>query len=438
MTNRRRSLVGYLSAEAIGLMGTRLSMIALPWFVLMTTGSAAKTGLVAFCEMAPYAVAKLLSGPVIDRVGARRVSVLADIVSAPVIGLVPVLHGLGWLDFSVLLPLVAITGMARGPGDTAKAALVPGIADAAEVPLANVTGMAGTVQRLADTVGPALAGVLIVWIGPTGALALNAVTFALSGLLIRLTVAEQAHSPQSGESDDEPYLTRLRQGFRFVVRDRLLLMITVMIAVTNLLDAAVMSVLLPVWAVESGAGPAGIGTVWAAVSITAVVGSLTAATFAHRLPRRTTFLVAFLIGGAPRIAILAVGLPVWVVIAVWAVSGLALGLLNPILSATQYERIPKHLLGRVSAVISTSANAGVPIGGLAGGLLLSGTGLGPTVLVCAALYLVATTVPALRPEWRSMEPAGGAGHVGGDDDDAGTTADDAGRTRTDNEPTTAR
>ena len=74
----RTPLYGWLTAEAISLTGTRVSMVALPWFVLTTTGSATKTGLVALAEMLPLVVLKVLGGPVIDRVGARRVAITCD------------------------------------------------------------------------------------------------------------------------------------------------------------------------------------------------------------------------------------------------------------------------------------------------------------------------------------------------------------------------
>ena len=55
-------LVGFLVADAISLCGTRVSMIAIPWLVLTTTGSAAQTGLVAFAELLPLVVVQALAG----------------------------------------------------------------------------------------------------------------------------------------------------------------------------------------------------------------------------------------------------------------------------------------------------------------------------------------------------------------------------------------
>jgi MFS family permease len=91
------------------------------------------------------------------------------------------------------------------------------------------------------------------------------------------------------------------------------------------------------------------------------------------------------------------------VVAVWTVSGLGAGLINPILSATIYERVPRPLLGRVTALGGTLAYAGMPVGGPVAGLLVATAGFAPAVLVLAAAYFAATTLPALRPQWRELD-----------------------------------
>lgn len=94
---------------AVSLTGTRVSAVALPWFVLVTTGSATQTGLVAFFEMAPYVVVEALTGPLVDRVGPRTVSWSTDLASATAAA-VPLLHALHLLSFPLLLALVAVIG----------------------------------------------------------------------------------------------------------------------------------------------------------------------------------------------------------------------------------------------------------------------------------------------------------------------------------------
>ena len=143
----RRPLYGWLTADAISLVGTRVSMIALPWFVLTTTGSATKTGLVALAETLPMVLLKVLGGPVIDRLGARRVAISCDLASVVVVGVIPLLHDAGLLSFPLFLALVAVAGALRGPGDAAKHALVPQLVESAGVPMERATGLSSMVER---------------------------------------------------------------------------------------------------------------------------------------------------------------------------------------------------------------------------------------------------------------------------------------------------
>jgi hypothetical protein len=69
-----RPLGGVLAAMPVSLTGTRSSVVALPWFIPVTTGSATRTGPVAFCEMTPYVVVEAFTGPLVDRIGPRAVS----------------------------------------------------------------------------------------------------------------------------------------------------------------------------------------------------------------------------------------------------------------------------------------------------------------------------------------------------------------------------
>ncbi|MFC5664196.1 MFS transporter [Kitasatospora misakiensis] len=426
-----RPLVGVLTAMAISLTGTRVSAIALPWFVLATTGSATMTGVVAFVELAPYVLVKAFTGPVIDRLGPRVVSWTTDAVSAVAAGLVPLLHALDLLPFWLLLVMVAVIGGARGPGDLAKEVMVAEAADRGRIPMERATGLSGVTERLATTIGPAVGGGLIALLGPMAGLTVNAVAFALGSLVIAVALprgmGRSAAAPTGAsvsdtgagagagagadaEADadagaDRPvgYWRMFREGFAFLRGEPLLMTVIVTVAVTNLLDAAFATVLLPVWAQETGGGPAAIGLTGSVWGTAAVAGSLIAAAVAHRLPRRAVFFVGFLLAGAPRFLMLAVDAPMGLVAVVFAVSGFGAGFLNPILGAIQFERVPRHLLGRVNALGDSLAWAGIPLGGLIAGATVAVVGLIPVLLVSGGLYIATTALSGLRSEWREMD-----------------------------------
>src|SRR6476661_800867 len=196
-------------------------MIAIPWLVLTTTGSAVQTGLVAFAEMAPYVVLKALAGPWTDRLGARRICITADLVSVLLVGAVPLLHLLDLLTLPALLVLVAAAGAVRGPGDGARQALVPAVVERAGVTLERATGLSGAVERLASTLGAAFAGLLVAAIGPAPALVVDAASFGVSALLLALAApASRAPEtdPASPPASPPAYRRELREGWDFLRR----------------------------------------------------------------------------------------------------------------------------------------------------------------------------------------------------------------------------
>ncbi|MEW1632221.1 MFS transporter [Streptomyces sp. NPDC089173] len=411
-----RPLGGVLAAMAVSLTGTRISVVALPWFVLVTTGSATQTGLVAFCEMTPYVVVKAFTGPLVDRIGPRAVSWTTDLASATAVAAVPLLHALDLLSFPLLLVLVALIGAARGPGDLAKEVMVPEAAERGRVPLERAMGLSGVIERLASTIGLAVGGSLVALLGPLTALALNAGCFALGSVIIKLALPRGlGHTPEQAPAPagkTEPgYWRRFGEGFTFLRGEPLLLTVIVMVGITNLLDAAFTSVLVPVWARESGNGPAAIGLIGSMMGAAAVGGSLIAAMVAHRLRRRTVVLTGFLLAGAPRFLVLVFDAPLGVVLAVFAVSGFGAGFVNPVLGAVLVERVPRPMLGRVNALGDSLSWAGIPLGGLIAGAAVTAVGLVPVLLTCGAAYFLTTNLAGLRPEWREIDRTRGRGAV---------------------------
>ena len=413
-TSRRRAhavlpVAGVVGTLGIATVGLRVAGIAIPWFVLTTSGSAAQTGLVVAAELAPYVLTKAVGGPLVDRLGQRRVSIVADLLSAALFALIPLLHHLGALPLSTLLVIVAVAGALRGPGDAAKHTMAPLVARHAGVPLTRVTGLVSAVERSGGLIGPALAAFLITVAGPPLTVAVTAACFALSAGVVAICVPaavagpqgaagpQAAAEPQGAEAQvrGDSYLTQLREGWQFLLRDRLLLGLALMIAVTNLLDVAKVSVLLPVWADQGGHGIAAIGLLLTCLAGAQVLTGALASWLGDRLPRRATYFVAFAIAGPPPFLVLGLDASLGVVVVTYVISGLASGFLNPMLGAIIFERIPEPMLGRVTAPVDALAWAGMPLGGLAAAALVTGFGLSPALLICAAVYALAVVLPAV-------------------------------------------
>lgn len=399
----RRGIVGLLAANGISALGTRMSMLAIPWFVLTTTGSAAETGIVAFAETAPYVVVMGIGGPWVDRLGAWRVAIGGELAAGVAIGLIPILHFGGQLSLPLLALLAALVGGVRGAGEIGNRVLVPALAGEAAMPLERASGLLDGISRIASMIGVPTAGVLIALLSAPAVIVIDAISFLASGLLIAAVVPRRAAPARHPGETTEGYLAQLGAGLRYLRGDRLLLGIAFMVLVTNLIDSAGASVLVPVWGQERLGSPVGIGIISGVFGLGAVAGNALLSWLAPQLPRRLVYGVGFLIAGGPRFAAMALTSTVEPMLVVAFVAGFGIGSINPILGAVEYERVPRHLQARVLGAMGALAWAGIPFGAIVGGALVGSMGLTATLWIAAAAYGVTTLAPFIFPAWREME-----------------------------------
>ncbi|MDN3351504.1 MFS transporter [Actinomadura sp. DC4] len=392
----RWSLIVLLCANAVSLTGNVLSMLAVPWFVLQTTGSPARTGLAAFASTLPVVISATFAGTLIDRLGLRRASVLSDLFSGVIVLAIPLLYLTYGLSYGLLLVLLFARWLLATPGETARETLIPELAARARFTMERATAAYDGAYRGAKMVGAPLAGVLIVWLGPTNLLLIDGMTFLLSAVMIRFGVP--GSSPKTVEHTG--YVDSLREGMAFLWHDRLLRSAVAMVLVTNLLDTGLGQVLLPLYARDVTGDPRAFGLLVGAVGAGAVVGTVAYGTLGARLPRRMTFALCFLVAGLPRTLILATDVTLDVALAVTVVSGFAAGAINPLLGVVEFERIPVRLRARVLGTITAGAYAGMPFGGLLAGGLTELAGLATTLVVFAGVYLLASIPPFIGRAWR--------------------------------------
>ncbi|MGH3759438.1 MFS transporter [Actinophytocola sp.] len=386
----RGRFVALFAADVISVLGTRVSMLAIPWLVLVTTGSPAKMGLVAGAEMLPYVVSGVVAAPLADRFGLRRTTIVTDVGSALAMAGIAAAPQ---LEFGALLVLVAIAGALRGLGDRVKHVMLRPLAEAAGIQVLRVTTAYEGFSRTAMLVGGSIGGLLIYWFGAPGAIWLDAATFALCAVIVATVVpaADPAAAPPD-KADREPYLVALRGGFRALWADPLLPSMIAMLFVLNLFNQALVAVFIPLWVEETTHTPAALGLVFGTFAAGAVLGSIVFTVLAPKLRMYQVFMIGAALAGAPRVLVLGVSHELVLVCSVTFVSGLAMSAVNPVIGAMLYERIPPNVQTRAFGVCTAITFTGVPIGGVLGGLAVAGFGLTPAILVGGSLCLAATTV----------------------------------------------
>ncbi|HEY7340301.1 MAG TPA: MFS transporter [Ktedonobacterales bacterium] len=408
---RRAPLYALYISNVVSAVGDVLMFMAVPWFVLQTTGSVLQTGLAAFFSTAAVAASALLGAPIVDRLGFRWASVLSDLASAICVGLIPLLYETVGLPFWALLTLVFLAGLLTTPGATARAAMTPDLADLAHVRMERATAASDGATRLSRFIGAPLAGLLIVFIGSGNLLWIDAASFAFSALVIgRLvpTIAAAtapASQPAANSNASAPkrFLAELREGFAFIRGDPVLLWPILVVLVTNLLDAGNGEVMLPVFAKQTYDSAVWFGAMVAATGGAAFLGTVIFGAIGHRLPRQLTLGLCYTLGGACRYFV-TVGFASrpFVLVALFAVCGLFIGAINPIFDTVAYERVPAGLRARVFGVLTAGAMLGSPLGGLIAGAIVPGIGIMPSLLLFGAIYMVATVSLLVNPSLRGM------------------------------------
>ena len=401
----RRPMVALLGAEGISQIGNTMTIVAGPWFVLQTTGSAARTGIVGAALAIGGVVPALLGRPLVDRLGFKRASVFADLTCAGLIAAVPLLHLAGALEFWHLLVLVFLLSSVNSQGDTARFALVPFLARRAVMPIERVNAADRAVVRLGQVAGPLVAAGLIVAIGAVNVLFVDAATFSLSAILVAIGVPKAANQSRTGTVEGGRRYSELVEGLRFVRASGFLLSMVLVATLGNFMDKPLISVIAPVYAKTVYGTPTSLGVVVGAFGVGALVGSLVFGAVGKDWPRRLTFLSCFSAGPLVIYGTLATTPPLPILAAAAVIGGLIFGPVNAVFATIVQENTRPEMLGRVFGALTALAFAGVPIGAALTGFAIQGLGLVPTIVGMGAIYVANTLAMFLNPALKRMDEA---------------------------------
>lgn len=381
---RDRSLLALLSGEFVSRLGSQFTTLALPWFVLVTTGSTSKMGLVFAVELAPIALLGIPSAVLVERLGPKRWLVLMDAARAPVVALVPFLHAVGGLSFALILVLGALHGTFSVGYFTAQRLILPAVVGEDEQRLAQANGFLEGTTNLTNLAGPALAGVLIATLGAVNVMWIDALSYLVSvaviGLFVR--VARAVHEETEGARG-------IFAGLRYLRGD----VVLARVSLSSLLFGFTFPMLaasFPVLAYEQyHRNPRVAGILFAVIGAGQVVGSLLTFRLVTRVrPMRLASAAALATG--PPLWFLVPHVPLVVVALALAVIGASVPLINAPYIAFMQVRVPAALRGHVLQSLITINQVLGPLGYVLAGLLFAHIGLHTTYAVMAVLGTFAT------------------------------------------------
>jgi MFS family permease len=403
---KRAPLYALYTADVISLAGNAVAQLAIPWYVLTTTGSATLTGLAVFFNFLPAVLAAFFGGVVVDRLGFRVASIVADLASSAAVAAIPFLHATVGIELWQLMALVFLGALLDAPGATARAALLPDAVELAGVPMERASGIRGAIQEGSQLLGAPIGGILVATVGATAALWIDAASFLVSAALVALLIPRA--QAKEGEKERGRFWAELGEGLKFI-RDRpLVRALVLMVLLSNLIEAPG-TVVLTVFAEQEYESASALGLMLGVLGGTALVGALAYSAVGHRFPRRRTYLWCFAIVPVGYLALATLpSLPVALVAI--AVMGLAAGPINPLLFTVMTEIVPVHLRGRAFGAVRAGAWASIPLGILLGSALVAFAGVAATLLAMGVSLAALVAYSFFNPAFREMDATSEADH----------------------------
>ena len=390
-------IAALVGAEVISILGSRMTYLALPWFVLVTTGSAAKMTYVLAAEILPMALLGIPSGMVVERLGARRTMLACDAARFPLLGSIPLLHAADLLTFPLLLALVFALGCFMAPYFAAQRVILPELVGEDERTIAQANSLIEGGTAFAGLAGPALAGVLIPFMSAPNVLYVDAATYGVSFLLLSGFV------PKTKKVAGAVASGGVLAGISFFVRDRLLGPLGATVIVLNFVGSAI-SATIPFYAFDEFESSRIAGLFYTAGGAGALAGSLVAMLAVKKIaPLRMAGLG--MIAATLPLWLLPLGLPAWGVMITLFLMMLFIPFVNGPVIGSITARTPAQLRPKVMTALISVSTLAAPLGFLAAGRLLgewaptrvfgaAAIGMTATALVFAAIALRHREEPA--------------------------------------------
>jgi MFS family permease len=419
---RRRDFLALWAGQTVSVLGSQVSLIALPLLAVTVLGAGAfQTGLLETFQFLPFLLLGLPAGVWVDRLARRPVLIVADAGRALAMASIPLAWALGGLRLPQLYAVGFAVGVLTVFFDIAYQAYLPSLVSREEL----VTGNARLAlsQSSAEVAGPGLGGLLVSAVTAPYAVAVDAASYAVSVVsLLLIRTQEPARRARPATS----LRAELAEGVAYVLRHRLLRWIATCTALYNLFGHMAQAVVFVFAVRELGLGAGTIGLWFSLGSLGGPLGALVASRLSRWL------------GTGPTIALTAwLGAPAWLLVALSprghalplligsGVLGSLFGVAYNITQVSLRQAITPHRLqGRMNATMRFLVWGTIPIGAFAGGVLGTLVGLRATLWIGAAGTLLAAlpvslsgvrrlrrvedALPPAAPELRELEIIGRA------------------------------
>ncbi|MDS2171294.1 MFS transporter [Nesterenkonia sp. CL21] len=398
---RRRPFLRFFSADAITAAGLSISVVAVDVLVVQVLeATEQQVGLIRAVQFLPYLLLGLLAGALVDRWPRRPVLVVSHAAAGLALLTVPMLWWLGHLTLPTTAAVLFLVGACGVMSVAAEQSAVPDLVGREQLVLANAR--LGQARTVAQTSGPAAAGVLVAWVGAPMTLLLTAGGRLVSAGLLATVAMGPAPSRDRGRSGLDGGLTRsMGQGLAFVYRHRTLAPLALSTHVWFLANSAAMTVFALYALRYLGISPALYGVVLACAGVGGLAGALAAPWIARSLGEGSTVLLGRTLMPLAWTAVILVpdasAGSVLALAGAKTLYGLAMGVEDPAEAGFQQSVTPRGMLGRMNSTMRTANRGCGAAGAVLGGAAAGALGLQETLWITVAVFVVAALIIVFSP-----------------------------------------
>jgi MFS family permease len=369
-------------------VGNSAVHIAIPWLVLETTGSSANAGVVLGISGFSVIFTAPVIGGLIAVLGARPVSIWADIISAGSVVLFPIVGSLFGLNLTSLLIIAIIGAMFDPAGATARKSLIQAVAERDGLSLIKFNGTYEAAAVIGTVLGPTGAALAISFVGINTTFYLIAIVFVLASCLAFFIPVVTTYTKSDEDFSVKNVFKETRVGISALWNDKPLLSLVGLYTLLTAIYMPVESIVLSRYFRDLNE-PRTLGFVLSAMSVGIVIGALQF----HRAVRifsagNLVIISMTLIGAA--VCAMAFLPNAIIFIGLGLALGLAYGPVSPMSNYLVQQRMPQHLHGPVFGTQFSLMYLATPAGTLALGLIVQSVSIAPLLFVIGSLFIVVT------------------------------------------------
>jgi predicted MFS family arabinose efflux permease len=361
--------------------GSAMAPIAMAFGVLELTGSTQDTAIVIAAPTLALIIVLLLGGVLADRTSRQRIIVFAEVLAMLAQFVIAYLFLSETATVLALTSLMLLLGVAMALNAPASMGLIIQLVERDE--LQAVNALLGTARNGAMAGGAALGGILVTTFGAGTTLLIDAISFGASALLVMTMKPRLQAQPEHASIFED-----LAIGWREFISHTWLWAIVLQFSLLVAVHESVFGLLGPAVALDHMDGAKDWGLIAASFGIGTMAGAVLSLRVRARYPMRFATLCTLTFCGLP--LVLSVPVPVYLVAAAAFIQGVGGQLFGVIWYTTLQQKIPAHMLSRVSAYDHLGSLALAPLGIVVAGFVFEAVGYRMTLLIAALTALLPT------------------------------------------------